>query len=117
MELICLWLLVMIPALFILILWSIISTPTAAMQHFDGLDHYVCTTGGFTGEPGGIVFFSIFVGYSAVVLLFGAIVSILGRNVPSLFNETKLMTVSIYNLGFLSIIIIPVFMAIQPINP
>jgi len=116
-ELLLLWLAIMIPAIIILVLWTIVSTPTATMKDRDGRDHYVCATGGFTGEPGGIIFFSIFVGYSALVLLFGAVISILGRNVPSLFNETKLMTVSIYNLGFLSIIIIPVFMAIQPINP
>merc|ERR1711862_56883 len=90
---------------------------TAKMEERDGEDHYVCTTGGFTGEPGGLVFFFIFVGYSAIVLVFGAIISILSRKAPSQFNETKLMTISIYNLGFLAVVIIPVFLVVQPFNP
>merc|ERR1719222_1030994 len=70
-ELLLLWLAIMIPAIIIFVLWTIVSTPTVTMKDRDGRDHYVCATGGFTGEPGGIIFFSIFVGYSALVLLFG----------------------------------------------
>ena len=117
LELLVLWSIVMIPGILIVILWTIISTPTAKMEERDGEDHYVCTTGGFTGEPGGLVFFFIFVGYSAIVLVFGAIISILSRKAPSQFNESKLMTISIYNLGFLSVVIIPVFLVVQPFNP
>ena len=116
-ELFGLWTIVMIPAVLILVIWTIVSTPTAKLEERNGEDHYVCTTGGFTGEPGGLVFFFIFVAYSGIVLLLGAIVSFLVRNVPILFNETKLLAVSIYNLLFLSALIIPVFLAIQPINP
>ena len=116
-EVFLLWLCAMIPALIILTIWMIVSTPTARMEERDGEEHYICTTGGFTGEPGGIIFFSIFVAYSAIILLIGAVVSILARNIPSSFNETKLLTISIYNLGFLAAVIIPVFLVVQPFNP
>ena len=36
---------------------------------------------------------------------------------PSQFNESKILTISIYNLGFLACVIIPVFLAVQPFNP
>jgi len=117
LELLLLWMLVMIPAVVILTIWTIVSTPSAALEDRDGRDHYVCITGGFTGAPGGLVFFFIFVAYSALVLLVGAFVSILSRNVPSQFNESKLLTVSIYNLGFLSVVVIPVFLVLQQVNP
>mmetsp|Transcript_86605 Transcript_86605/g.129862 ORF Transcript_86605/g.129862 Transcript_86605/m.129862 type:complete len:173 (-) Transcript_86605:32-550(-) len=107
----------MIPALVIVVSWMIVSTPTALIKERDGSDHFVCATGGFTGEPGGIVFFAIFVGYCALVLLVGAWVSIIARNIPSSFNETKLLTISIYNLGFLAVVIIPVFLVVNPFDP
>uniref|UniRef100_A0A7S4IU70 G-protein coupled receptors family 3 profile domain-containing protein n=1 Tax=Vannella robusta TaxID=1487602 RepID=A0A7S4IU70_9EUKA len=117
LELFVYWVIAMIPALVILVVWTIVSTPTAEMKERDGKEHFVCTTGGFTGEPGGYVFFGIYVAYSAFVLLIGAVISILARNVPSQFNETKLLTISIYNLGFLAVVIIPVFLAVNPFNP
>ena len=117
LELLVLWVIVMIPAILIVTIWTIVSTPTASMEDRDGDDHYVCNTGGFTGEPGGLVFFFILVGYGAIVLLLGVFLSIVTRKVPSQFNESKLIAISIYNLGFLSVVIIPVFMVIQPFNP
>jgi len=95
----------------------IISTPTATMKLRIDEEHYVCTTGGFTGEPGGYVFFGILVGYGAIILLLGVVLSVLTRKVPSMFNESQLLTISIYNLGFLSVVIIPVFLVVQPYNP
>ena len=83
----------MIPALVILIVWTIVSTPTADMERRDGENHYVCTTGGFTGKPGGLVFFFILVGYEALVVVFAAFLSLATRNVPSFFNESKLIAI------------------------
>jgi len=111
-ELLGLWVIIMIPAVIILIVWSIVSIPTAKMEEFDGVDHFVCSFG-----TTGFVFFFIFVGYSTLVLIFGAIISILSRNTPSLFNESKLLTISIYNLGFLGCVIIPVFFVLNSFNP
>jgi len=111
------WIAIMIPAVLIIVIWSIVSTPTAKMKNFDGEDHYVCATGGFTGDPGGIIFFFIFVAYAFMVLLFGAFLSIVTRKVPSVFNESKLLAISIYNLGFLAVVIIPVYMVVQVFNP
>ena len=116
-EVIGLWALLVVPALVILFLWTLISTPTADMVERQGDEHYVCTTGGFTGYPGGYVFFGILVGYDLLLVLAGAILTFLTRNVPSLFNESKLIAISIYNLLFLSIIVIPVFIVLLEFNP
>ena len=107
----------MIPSIIILVLWTIISTPTAHMKTIDGNDHFVCDTGGFTGPPGGYVFFAIFVAYSGIILLFGAFLSIVTRDVPELFNESKIISISIYHLVFLSVVIIPVVIVLNNINP
>ena len=111
------WCLAMFPALVIVVLWMIISTPTADFVERGDDDHYVCVTGGFTGYPGGYVFFAVFVAYTSLLLLVGCIISILARNIHPLFNESKLLTISIYNLGFLAAVIIPVFLVVQPFNP
>ena len=116
-ELLLFWFLIMIPAISIITLWTIISTPTAALVSRGGEKHYVCTTGGFTGYPGGYIFFAILVAYGSAVLLLGVALSILTRKVPSQFNESKLLAISIYNLGFLSAVIIPVYLVVQEYNP
>ena len=116
-QLFALWFILLIPGFVILILWSVIATPTAKMKDINGDDHYVCDTGGFVGEPGGYVFFSIFVFYCFIILFLGAIVSFLIRNVPNSFNEAKILTISIYNLAFLGVVIIPVFLVVHPYNP
>merc|ERR1711879_225999 len=112
-----LWVALMVPALIIVTLWTLISTPTASMVNIGGDDHFVCNTGGFTGEPGGLVFFFLLTSYGALILIFGVFLSIVSRNVPAMFNESKLLAISIYNLIFLSAVIIPVFLVLQPINP
>merc|ERR1712137_436391 len=106
------WLIFMIPAIAIVTLWMIISTPTADMRERADKDHYVCTTGGFTGEPGGYIFFGIFVAYGTFVLCIGAVLCVLARKVPAEFNESKLLAVSIYNLALLSVVIIPVYIVL-----
>ena len=63
------------------------------------------------------MFFFIFVGYSALILLLGGFVTIISRNIPSQFNESKLIAISIYNLVFLAAVIIPVFLVLQHYNP
>merc|ERR1712100_448760 len=112
-----LWLIMVIPAVFILFLWTLISTPTATLVERDGHEHYICETGGFTGPPGGYVFFGIFVAYVLILLLVGAVISFLTRKVPSLFNESKLIAISIYNLVILAVIIVPVYFVLQNFNP
>ena len=116
-ELIILWVIMVIPAIIILVIWTIVSTPAAKMEERDGDDHYVCTTGGFTGFPGGYVFFFILVAYEGLILLIGAFLSFVTRNVNNIFNESKLLAVSIYNLAFLAIIVIPVIIVLSSIDP
>ena len=116
-ELLIFWFIMIIPAFIILLIWTIVSTPTADIKEIQNDDHYVCTTGGFTGEPGGIVFFFIIVSYEAFLLLFAIFLTIVTRNVPSMFNESKLLAISIYNLCFLSVVVIPVYFVVISINP
>merc|ERR1711862_963113 len=106
-----------IPAVFILFLWTLISTPTTILEEVDGQQHYVCDTGGFTGPPGGYIFFGIFVAYTLIILLIGAVIAFFTRKIPSLFNESKLITISIYNLVLLAVIIIPVYFVLLTFNP
>merc|ERR1712124_150985 len=47
-KLIILWFLLMLPAILIVLLWTIISTPTAKMTEVSGEDHYICRSDGFT---------------------------------------------------------------------
>jgi len=116
-ELLIFWVVLVVPAIVILILWTIISTPTAKMKEIQGEDHYVCATGGFTEEPGGLVFFFILVAYEGILLLFGAFLTIVTRNVPVMFNESILLGISIYNLVFLAVVVIPVYMVLLTISP
>merc|ERR1712137_46723 len=117
LELGLLWFAIMLPALLILILWTIISTPTATMKEYDGTDHYVCETGGFTGPPGGIVFFFILVGYLAALMLIALFLAYKTRRVPSMFNEASLIWMSIFHLAFLGVVIIPVVMILNEFDP
>lgn len=117
LQLFLLYLVMVIPAVVILIVWTIVSTPTTDMVEHDGRDHFECTTGGFTGTPGGLIFFFILVGYEAFVLFIAAVLVIVTRNVPSFFNESKLIAISIYNLGFLAAVVIPVVLVLDTINP
>merc|ERR1712137_747666 len=117
LQLLVLYAIMVLPAIVILIVWTIVSTPTAAVEEQHDRDHYVCTTGGFTGKPGGMIFFFILVGYEGFILLVAAFLSIVTRNVPSFFNESKLIVISIYNLGFLAAVVIPVVIVLNSINP
>merc|ERR1711934_1171818 len=108
---------IMIPCFVILAAWSAFSTPTAIIQEADGEDHFVCATGGLTGPPGGYIFFGILVGYTGIILLFGVFLAFVTKNVPSEYSESKLVGYSVYNLTFLSAIVIPVYFVLQNGNP
>ena len=64
LQLMVLVVILMIPAVIILAIWTGISTPTTVFEDREGDKHLVCDTGGVTGPPGGTVFFFIFVGYT-----------------------------------------------------
>ena len=117
LELFIFWGLLIIPGLIILVVWTIVATPNAVMMNVDGEDHLVCESDGFTGPVGGIVFFFIFLAYCAFLLIFSGFISIVTRSVPSLFNESKLIAISIYNLVFLSVVVIPVVIVLNRIDP
>ena len=116
-ELFIFWFIMIVPAVFILFLWTLVSTPTTVLKSIDGEKHLVCDTGGFTGPPGGYVFFFILVGYEGFVLLIGGFLSIATRKVPSLYNESNLIAICIYNLVFLSVIVIPVVIVLNTMDP
>ena len=117
LELFIFWGLLIIPGLIILVVWTIVATPNAVMMHVAGEDHLVCESDGFTGPIGGIIFFFIFLAYCAFLLIFSGFISIVTRSVPSLFNESKLIAISIYNLVFLSVVVIPVVIVLNRIDP
>ena len=98
-------------------LWTLISTPTADMEQVDNEDHYVCTTGGFTGKPGGLVFFFLIVAYLAILLIGCMVISFLARHVPRPFMDKRLTFISVFNLSFLCAVIIPVFFVLRNISP
>merc|ERR1712137_1207647 len=109
--------LLMLFPLLVIILWTAISTPTAEMVDVDGDDHYICNTGGVTGEPGGTVFFFILVGYCGFLLFGSLFISFLVRHVPRPFMDKRLMSISVFNLTFLSAVVIPVFFVLIGISP
>jgi len=51
------------------------------------------------------------------VNLCGAIVTIMIRRVPWMFNESKIIGVSIYNLVILGVFVIPVYFVLTEFNP
>jgi len=102
---------------FLIILWTAISTPKADIEKHAGDDHWVCTTGGVTGPPGGLVFFFVLVGYFGFLLLCSFILMFLNRKAPQVFMDNRLMFISMFNLGFLSAVIIPVFFVLRYISP
>ena len=139
-QLIILVILMVIPVLIIDFLWTLIATPTASLIKIGGEYHYVCHAGGFTGDPIGYVFFAIDCAYIGLILLFGVFLSIVTRNIISTFNESRLIAVSVrlfsffsliifsnyflilkpkktYNLFFLGVIGIPVYLVIYQSNP
>mmetsp|Transcript_32449 Transcript_32449/g.55508 ORF Transcript_32449/g.55508 Transcript_32449/m.55508 type:complete len:807 (+) Transcript_32449:34-2454(+) len=103
--------------LLIMLLWTIIATPTAELEEHDDLDHYLCTSGGFTGEPVGLVFFFILVGYCGVLLFGSLFISFLVRHVPQPFMDKRLVFLSVFNLTFASAVVIPVYFVLIGISP
>jgi len=116
-QLLILVALMIIPVIVIDFLWTLIATPTASLIKIGGDKHYVCHAGGFTGDPIGYVFFAIVCAYIGLILLFGVFLSIVTRNIISTFNESRLIAVSTYNLFFLGVIGIPVYLVIYQSNP
>jgi hypothetical protein len=106
--------LLVLPVFLILIIWTAFATPTADTRDLDGDVHYVCQAGGLIGTYWvGYIFFGILCFYFAIILLIGMVLSIFTRNVYVLFNESKLIDVSIYNFFFLSCVVIPVYFALE----
>ena len=46
-------------------------------------------------------------------MFIAAVLVIVTRNVPSFFNESKLIAICIYNLGFLAAVCIPVIIGLE----
>jgi hypothetical protein len=95
LEFLVYFLVVFLIPIVIIIIWTIISTPEAALEEHQDEDHWVCTTGGFTGEPGGIVFFFVLVGYFGFLLLLSFILLFLNRKTPYRFMDSRLMFIAV----------------------
>jgi len=117
LEFFLIWVILMLFPLLICILWTAVSTPEASMKEVDDLDHYICQTGGVTGEPGGLVWFFILVAYDALMLFLTLLLGFFVRHVPRPFMDKRLMSISAFNLGFLTAVVIPVFLVLRYISP
>lgn len=107
-----------LPVIIIMILWTALATPTAAMvKDKNGRYHYICTSGGVAKGAGTYVFFFLLVAYMAIYLLFGSFLSVVTRNVISTFNESRLIAIAIYNLVFLSVVAIPIVFVLRGGDP
>lgn len=116
------WLVVLVvvlelPVAIILILWSALATPYAQVLNISGKDHWICRSGSVGGYALGIVFFALLVAYIGLILLFGVFLAIVTRKLPSRFNESQLIGMSVYNLTFLSAVVIPLYFVLETISP
>eukprot|EP01095_Lingulamoeba_sp_RSL-Kostka_P008427 TRINITY_DN2817_c0_g1_i2.p1 TRINITY_DN2817_c0_g1~~TRINITY_DN2817_c0_g1_i2.p1 ORF type:complete len:760 (-),score=215.36 TRINITY_DN2817_c0_g1_i2:436-2715(-) len=103
-QLVILLFILIIPVVFINFLWTLLATPTASEKERDGNTHYICNTGGFINhDAAGYTFFGLLVAYISLILLFGAFISFMTRNVAAHVNESKLIAISIYNLFFVGL--------------
>lgn len=117
LEMGVMWVITMIPIVFLLGLWTLISTPTAEMLDGDDHKHYQCTTGGFTGTPGGIVFFFIIVAYLIILILTSFVLAYRSRKSSSKYKERKILNIALFNILFTGVVVIIVFFIVDPIEP
>merc|ERR1712137_638312 len=102
------------PFFIILIVWYIVSTPTADYVSIDGVDqkHYVCMGGGLV-EGLTWVFFFILVGYAGIILVLSSVFVFVTRSIKTKYNEAQTIALSIYNLVFVGIVSVPVLFVLQ----
>lgn len=99
------------PFIIILVVWYIVSTPTADFVDIDNesLDHYICVSGGLVK---GLtwVFFFILVGYAGFILVLSAIFVFVTRSIKTKYNEAQTIALSVrIFLFFFKMIIIFTF--------
>merc|ERR1712137_748664 len=102
------------PFFIILIVWYIVSTPTADYVSIDGVDqkHYVCVSGGLV-EGLTWVFFFILVGYAGIILVLSSVFVFVTRSIKTKYNEAQTIALSIYNLVFVGIVSVPVLFVLH----
>jgi len=110
------WVVFIIPGIILLILWTIISTPVADLINVSNDDHYVCTTGGPTGTPGGLVFFFVLFGYLAFLGVMGLFLAFLVRKSPIKFNDGRFTAISIFNMVFTGAVVTTIFLVLEQLS-
>merc|ERR1712137_15360 len=102
------------PFFVILVIWYIVSTPTASYEDIDGVDddHYICISGGLVPHLTWVFFFML-VGYGGVILVLSAAFVFITRSVKTKYNEAQTIALSIYNLCFVGIVSIPVLFVLH----
>jgi len=115
-EFLIYWIITVIPGIIILIIWTAVSTPVADIEHVSGEDHYVCTTGGATGTPGGIVFFFILFGYLAFLGLLGLFIAFIVRKSPIKFNDGRFTAISMFNIVFTGAVVTTIFLVLEQLS-
>eukprot|EP01095_Lingulamoeba_sp_RSL-Kostka_P011273 TRINITY_DN423_c1_g1_i1.p1 TRINITY_DN423_c1_g1~~TRINITY_DN423_c1_g1_i1.p1 ORF type:complete len:1045 (-),score=219.92 TRINITY_DN423_c1_g1_i1:40-3174(-) len=101
--------LLMIPIILILSLWTLIATIEADIDTVDGHQHYVCSSKGFAGQIAGYIFFVILCFYFLILIAISFVLIFVTRKIIVPYNENQLTSTSIYNIIIISIITIPLY--------
>eukprot|EP01095_Lingulamoeba_sp_RSL-Kostka_P010010 TRINITY_DN3514_c0_g2_i1.p1 TRINITY_DN3514_c0_g2~~TRINITY_DN3514_c0_g2_i1.p1 ORF type:complete len:815 (+),score=216.77 TRINITY_DN3514_c0_g2_i1:82-2526(+) len=103
----------LVPVLIILFLWTLLATPVASKFEADGNDHHLCNTGGFINHnAAGYTFFSLIIVYHILVLLITAAISFITRNIGVYYGESRIVSVIVYNTLFSGIVCLIIYFII-----
>jgi len=98
-----------VPDIILLILNTVIDTPSASLTDEEGDDqdkkHYQCDFGS--------IFFILLALYQALLILYGAQLAWKTRNLSGRFNESKYIFLAIYTFLIVGLFMIPVYFLIQ----
>ncbi|KAI8817217.1 7 transmembrane sweet-taste receptor of 3 GCPR-domain-containing protein [Fimicolochytrium jonesii] len=84
----------------ILIVWTIVSAPTAMLVSAGSNNYYVCSS----SSPGQGIFSGLLFGWNGILIVSGLAVAYLTRNISSVFSESKNIALGIYNILVMSLI-------------
>lgn len=87
-----------LPAIILLIVWSAVAGPVPA-QITDTTTTFTISDDCVLSDNG-LIALSVLVGWLGVVLIVGAVIAILGRNIPASFNESSYIGFAVLHSSF-----------------
>lgn len=94
----------------ITIVWMCVATPETAMENPLGDLYTTYVTCDWPNEEGTtditVIFYGLTIAYNGLLLFIGVVLGYKVRKLPSHFNESKAIILSMYNLGLISLIIL-----------